>query len=219
MAASGIRRWAWAIRLIVPALLLPGAASAATTLYEGNLVPGNYDALIPITLKMEFEAGQVSGVGQAMMPGTTPLSIKGSKFGGACNITLHFVTEQKAHLEGECSPERFEGKYTLYPPKGKGKVLGLFRLTGKKEKPKDAAADGKADKEAKSPIAPANSATLCLKKKVACLGACPRGDYNAEFLCSNNCRRKEAACKGKGISRFRATPPIEPTPAAPEDKD
>lgn len=219
MTAHRIRRGAWAMLLIAPALLLSGAASAGTTIYEGNLIPGNYDALIPIVLKMEFEAGQVTGVGQAMMPGTTPLSIKGSKFGGACDITLHFATEQKAHLEGECSATRFEGQYTLYPPKGKGKVLGLFRLTGKKEKPKDAADEGQAGKEDKAAQIPGRSATACLKKKVACLGACPRGDYNAEFLCSNSCRRKEAACKGKGISRFQATPPSEPPVAAPEDKD
>jgi hypothetical protein len=194
------------------ALLLPFLALAAsTTTYEGNLTPGNYDAVIPITLEMENDEGQLSGIGLALMPGSTPLTITGSKFGGMCDLTLHFASQQKSHLEGECTPERFEGTYKLFDTKG-GKLRGLFRMTGKKTPAKQEAGQPEKDNDVgTSPgTLPGRSATACLKLKVACLSGCPRGDYNTEFLCANSCRRKEAACKGKGFSRFRAPPPTEP---------
>lgn len=194
------------------ALLLPFLAPAAdTTTYEGNLTPGNYDALIPITLELENDDGRITGIGLALMPASTPLTLSGSKVGAMCTLTLRFASQYKAHLEGECTPERFEGNYKLYNPKG-DKVRGLFSLTGKKPAPKEEESPANKDSDANtSPgTRPGRSATACLKLKVACLSGCPRGDYNAEFLCANSCRRKEAACKGKGFSRFRAPQPTEP---------
>jgi len=43
-----------------------------------------------------------------------------------------------------------------------------------------------------------SSNTACLKSNSQCLAACPRtGDYNAQFLCANNCRHKLNTCKAK----------------------
>jgi hypothetical protein len=187
------------------AMLLSLPALAANTLYEGNLTPGNFDAVMPITLEMGSDEGRISGNGLALMPGATPLTITGSKLGAMCTLTLHFTTGQNAHLEGECTPERFEGNYKLYDTRG-GKRRGMFRMVAKKPMAKQEA--GKPEKDtsvAPSPGAlPGRSATACLKLKIACLSGCPRGDYNTEFLCANNCRHKEATCKGNGFGHYRA---------------
>jgi hypothetical protein len=53
------------------------------------------------------------------------------------------------------------------------------------------------------------SMTQCLKINSACLGACPRDDYNAEFLCTNSCKRKLATCKTK-VKAAMQSPSLEP---------
>ena len=57
-----------------------------------------------------------------------------------------------------------------------------------------------------APVDAASPITACLKANTACLIACPRGDYNVEFLCSNRCRTKFQQCKGKSTLQTPAQP-------------
>ncbi|MDD5296390.1 MAG: hypothetical protein PHU46_05700 [Rhodocyclaceae bacterium] len=200
---------AW-VAAAICAILLPIPVLAATTIYEGSLIPSNYDAPMPIVLQMDDDDGQLSGIGDARMPNSNPLRLSGSRFGSMCALTLIFVSQQKAHLEGQCSEGRFDGNFTLFNPKG-DKRRGLFRMEKKKaqagEKPDSEKSGASGDKA----ITSARTATACLKLKVACLSGCPRGDYNAEFICANTCRRKELACKGGKAHGKLQTPPPEPS--------
>lgn len=190
------------------ALLLPGLASA--TAYTGHLVPGKYEMVISITLEMKLREGVITGTASALMPNPTEAFITGTYMAGLCNITVTFRNQTKANLKGNCGQERFEGDYKMFPAEGK-KQTGVFNLQ----------ADRKArveNTEAEVVDAPPNTAVNCLKRKVSCLTACPRGDYNAEFLCANLCRRKEAVCKGKAKAAA-ALPPAGQKPPAPRQEE
>jgi len=90
---------------------------------------------------------------------------------------------------------------------------GIFRLVKSQAESKAKSKTEKkpkADEQTADKMQPKQfSMTQCLKLNAACLGACPRGDYNAEFLCTNSCKRKLAACKAKGKDMMK-TPSLEP---------
>lgn len=198
---------------------LPAAGAATRFSYEGELIPGNYEAPVRLKLQLEDENGILTGVGQAQTPATLAVRFNGSRVGDACTGTLRFANENMARLEGECNQDRFEGKFKLFPKTGK-KLTGLFRMQGIKEREPEAAEKKEADKDAEVfQAAPGKSPTACLKLKVACLSACPQGEYNAEFLCANSCRRKEAKClgKSKGFKTYGSPVPARRMPTFPED--
>lgn len=195
-------------------LCLPIVAQAGPSviIYEGDLIPGNYDAVIPIKLEVTEENGLFSGTGQALMPGMTQVHVSsGKRTGLECDLTLQFSNQDKANLEGKCDQDRFEGKYRLWDTKGR-KKKGMVRLIGSKpKKKKDEEKENLQEKQSETVAPMAHSATYCLKKKVACLQACPRGDYNTEFLCVNACRHKKSLCLGKrGFGS-----PVPPTVLSP----
>ena len=44
---------------------------------------------------------------------------------------------------------------------------------------------------------PTLTVSACLKTNTRCLAACPRGDTEIEYLCSNRCRTKLQSCKAQ----------------------
>ena len=180
--------------LLLAPLLLPALATAAQ--YKGYLIPGNYATPTAVVLKLKFEADKVIGIVSATTLRPMDGRVSGNNNSGYCNLTLIFDAETKANLQGRCGPESFDGEYRLYYRDRKIQA-GMFNL--KQEKAE------KAEKSAKSQddFAPRLSLAACIKRNAACLSACPRGDYNTEFLCANTCRRKKLACQGKATAAAR----------------
>ena len=170
--------------LLLAALLLPGLAGAEQ--YKGHLIPGNYSPPIPIVLKLKFEGDVVTGSARASTLSLAEGRVTGEATGSLCNLTLTFGSESKANLQGHCNREGFDGEYKLYPSDGK-KQTGMFNLKQEKLQAKDSGP--------KDEIGPQASVADCIKRNTACLTACPRGDYNTEFLCANSCRRKKLTCQ------------------------
>ncbi len=103
-------------------------------------------------------------------------------------------------MTGTCAGNVLVGRYVMRFPDTRPRQ-GIFRLVKSQTESK---AKSKTEKKSKTEEQSADktqpkrfSMTQCLKMNTACLGACPRGDYNAEFLCTNSCKRKLAACKAK----------------------
>lgn len=175
------------LKCLLPAMmLLPGLAGAEQ--YKGHLIPGNYSDPIPIVLKLKFEGDVVRGTASASTLSLAEGRVTGESTGSLCNLTLTFGSESKANLRGHCSREGFDGEYKLFPSDGK-KQTGLFNLKLEKVEQKSLGSTEDAGPQA--------SVANCIKRNTACLTACPRGDYNTEFLCANACRRKKLSCQGQ----------------------
>ncbi len=173
--------------LLLTTLLFPAMAGAEQ--YQGYLIPGNYASPMAIELKLKFDVDLVAGTVRASMPSPMDGRVTGSRMGALCNLTLTFASSNtKANLRGHCDKENFDGDYKLYSGDNK-KQTGLFNLKHQKK-----AKLGKATEE---DAGPQLSTAACIKRNATCLGACPRGDYNTEFLCANACRHKKLACQGK----------------------
>lgn len=185
-------------------LLLIGLASGPALAeleetYEGMLLPDNFETPIPITVQVKEQSGRLTGTVTtgATPPITAPISSGENRY-GQCNMKILLTPTFTLRLFGSCQSTMFEGRYTIYTTREDDKPRGSFRLMRKEIKKREE------DKETRRSTLtpPAGSVTDCIKTNTRCLLACPQGDYNAEFLCSNRCRHKYQACKAK----FSAAP-------------
>lgn len=193
------------LRIFLAVLSLMPAWASATT-YVGYLIPNRYEEPTYLTLNLNMKGGKIIGNGSALIGQPVEISITGGSLNeGVCKISLEIRNYSRVTLNGLCSPEKVEGEFRMQieTEEVNRQEVGRFSLqreAGGKSAPVEAAPSGK----------PRPSRTDCLKKNIACLSFCPRGDYNTEFLCVNHCRRKDAACKGKGHA---GAAPISPPPA------
>lgn len=201
----------WLCRVLLLLLVGLGAGPALAELdetYEGLLVPNNFEMSIPITVQLKEQSGRLSGSVTTGAPYhvTAPIS-SGENVYGQCNVKIVLTPTFTLRLSGSCQTNMFEGRYTVYSGREDSKPKGTFRLKRKDVRPDEA------EKAARNRAiaASSGSVTQCINSNTRCLLACPQGDYNAEFLCSNRCRRKYQTCKAK----FSTTPPLYSPGRAP----
>jgi hypothetical protein len=113
--------------------------------------------------------------------------------GEECKLKSYLGDGVTIGMSGTCTATQFEGIYHLYFPDKKQIVKGAFLLKA----PKPDKAKKQLSESERWRLSSATN-TLCLKNNSMCLSACPRGgDYNAQFLCANTCKRKLNECKSK----------------------
>ncbi|HZN26234.1 MAG TPA: hypothetical protein VFB75_18555 [Burkholderiales bacterium] len=188
---------------LLPLALVPtcGDALAAADTYRGLLLPDNLSLPIPISVELDSSRRQLSGRVSTSVPLTGEgRVVSGEKKGYDCNFKSDIGAGRTFTFAGFCLPSFLEGKYTLRMPDGsllKGE-LRLSRLDPKKREAK-----GDSDELLGQP---GRTVTHCITANTACLAGCPRGDHNAEFVCSNRCRQKFTACKTKATTARPALP-------------
>ena len=186
--------------LVLLALTAGGStAFAAPETFRGLLLPENRSPAIPISVELDRSRRQLSG----RMATSAPLTgegrvLSGEKKGYECNFKSDIGAGRTFTFTGYCLTDVLEGKYQLRMAEGtllNGDVR-LSRLEPEKKPDSE---------ELFNP--PLRSVAQCLTLNSACLAACPRTDYNSEFMCSNRCRQKFAACKGKATTALPAAAP------------
>jgi hypothetical protein len=203
--SSGVRSMAFprtALRL--PALLflvLSATALAETQTYKGLMIPNTVDAPISISIVVERSAGKLKGRFTSSAPltgdGVFMATIKNLH---QCDFTTNIGAGRTLVFDGYCLTNTIEGPYVLRFPDGTTRN-GHFHL--KREDPVKAKRE-QGPGELSTP--PLSTSSACITANSACLAACPRGDYNAEFMCSTRCRQRLASCKAKA-SGTSASPP------------
>jgi hypothetical protein len=191
-----------ALRLLLLLIVTCAAADhASAEIYRGLLVPEGQSPPIPVTVALEYAQEKISG----QLTTSAPLSgaghiVSGQRQRSKCSFKGDIGAARRLAFEGYCLPSGIEGTYTAIFPDGSLR-RGTYRL------PLVERGNTRDDKKA-ADIGPdrSRSTTACISANSACLGACPRGDYNAEFVCSNRCRQKFAACKAKAAN-LPVTPP------------
>lgn len=193
-------------RLLLLALLLATGLARAQALndtYEGLLLPDTFEQPIPITVKLTemgtLLLGQVKTL--APLPGEAALS-RAERSNARCLIFAPVAAATHLRMDGTCVPGLFEGNF-LISRNGRD-TRGTFSLPRKA--PAAPSADPADTPRRAVPVDGTTPLTACLKANTACLIACPRGDYNVEFLCSNRCRTKFQQCKGKSTLQSPAQP-------------
>jgi hypothetical protein len=192
VAALAAQNWAFFLCL----LCVPITASALSGTFKGILIPpAVYDAPIPIVIEFEELAhGRFSGKLKTSPPMIGEGEVlAGERIGEKCDITSKIGEGVRLRLEGVCKYATFEGKYSLY--REAERHQGMFKLN------RDRAADAKKNQK-KGPSdddrrKQAVSMTMCIRSNTQCLALCPRGEYSAEFVCVNGCRRKLTSCKAR----------------------
>jgi len=197
LRAVFVRRYA----LLLLALLWSTWALARSETYEGSLIPIRGDSPISIVLQMEDVGGFLTGNVKVGSPlnGNAPIH-NGRNVAGSCNLNTVLSTNMTLRLYGNCGATTFEGIYTVYYTQSRQLARGTFRLTRKvvlSDKGKDI--DGFAP--------PAMTISACIKTNTRCLAACPRGDTDIEYLCSNRCRTKLQTCKTQVKQATADAPP------------
>lgn len=183
--------------LLVFAALYPALAFALSETYEGLLKPDSFDPPIPIVVELKDVDGTLKGSVTTSSPLKGDALIEsGSYFYGHCRVDVVLANDVTLRLDGSCEKAVFKGTYMLRDLQKRRVTLGDFRL---ERKPPEAAKTDSLGKTA--------SASSCLKANTQCLAACPRGDPNVEFMCSNHCRTKLKSC--------RETVARKPPPEAP----
>ncbi len=177
--------------LFVFAALCPIPALALTASYEGVLQPDGPDPPIPIVVELREAGGIMKGSVKTSSPlqGNALIRSGGNVY-GRCTIEVVIAKDVTLRLDGTCEPATFNGTYMLRDVPKRKVTRGDFRL---ERNASDAARTDSARKTA--------SASSCLKANTQCLAACPRGDPNVEFMCSNRCRTKFKSCKGTIASK------------------
>ena len=164
----------------------------------GLLIPETRDPPIPISVEVEQSGGKLSG----RVTTSPPLTGEGrlvlvDKKGSECTFSSDIGVGRTLKLDGYCLSTTIEGTYSLRFPDGtlRGGHFRLARADSAKASPRKGPSDLTG-----VPV----RTTSCLTANAACLAACPRGDYNAEFLCSNRCRQRFTACKAGAQSMLEA---------------
>jgi hypothetical protein len=170
-------------------------AHAATVTYTGLLITETRDPPIPIIIELEQSRLKVSG----RVTTSTPLTgegriVDGRKKGYECTFKADLGVGRTLTVDGFCLSRTLEGKFTLQFLDGTHRH-GEFRLN-RADVEKSAASSGSEEVLG----APTRTTAACLAANAACLAACPRGDYNAEFVCSNRCRLRLVSCRGKAAA-------------------
>lgn len=173
--------------------LAAASACAEDKLYEGMLLPEDFAGPITVTVELRDLHGVLVGRVKASPPISAVGQISsGEMMGDKCDFTVPFTSSMVLRFVGTCSTGMFEGRYTQAGRRD-ASSRGTFRLMRKEpDKEEDT-------REALRTPIPTGSLTECITANTRCLGACPKGDYNTEFLCSNRCRTKYKACK-KAVS-------------------
>ena len=186
LVARALRVLLW---LMFAHAAIPAVALGET--YQGLLVPDTRDAPIPITVDLQQSSGRLSGRVTTLAPlSADGRIVSGKRQRSMCDFESDMGFGQRFTFEGYCLSTMIEGTYVVTLSSG-SKRRGTYRLMRTAEEKPPAS---------EAPIEtigrPARSAAACLAANAACLGVCPRGDYNAEFLCANRCRHRLTACKG-----------------------
>lgn len=176
-------------------MLFPITGFAVIETYKGVLTPDPYDESIPIVLELETIYGNLSGKVKMSPPMTGEGRVMaGSKRAGTCRLVVDMGTGT-LRMEGKCDSTSFEGNYALTT--GQKRLVGSFKLNRPQQEMGLSASERRRLSETAS--------NACLQENTACLVSCPRGNYNAEFLCVASCRNKRDACNTKA-KRLLETP-------------
>jgi len=173
--------------IVLLALLWSTGSLAKRETYEGNLIPNTREPPISIVLQMEDAGGFLTGTVKVGAPLNGNAEIhNGRNVAGSCNLNTvlnNFVT---LRLYGSCGTTVFEGYYTIYYTQSRSLARGTFRILRKVRL---------SDKNIDEIAPPTQTMSACIKTNTRCLAACPRGDTDIEYLCSNRCRTKLQTCK------------------------
>jgi hypothetical protein len=194
--------------LLVLVLFTPAQTFARGETYSGLLLPDALTPPIPVIVEFEQSQSRLSGQVKTSSPLTAiGRIVSGERQRSACSFKADIGAGRKLEFDGFCLSRTIEGTYRLVLPDGSSRS-GTYRLVRgetDENRPKKA-------RELRSE--PARSATSCLAANSACLAACPREDYNAEFMCTNRCRQKLATCKASTATgaQSAATPGADKEP-------
>jgi hypothetical protein len=173
--------------VLLLALLWSALSLARSDTYEGNLIPNGHESPISIVLQMEDSGSFLTGSVKVGAPINADAEIRnGRNVAGSCNLNSVLSNYVTLRLYGNCSTTVFEGYYTIFYTQSRSLARGTFRIL-RKVKVADKNVDGIAP--------PTLTISACLKTNTRCLAACPRGDTDIEYLCSNRCRTKLQTCK------------------------
>jgi hypothetical protein len=184
--------WIASLLLLLALVATARGALAASETYRGMLVPENRSPPIPISVELDMSRRQLSG----KVSTSTPLTgegrvVSGEKNGYDCNFKSDIGVGRTLTITGFCLSTMLEGRYTLRMLDGslQNGDLRLMRAQPEKSQAKSES-DDLLDQSRRT-------VTGCLTLNTACLAACPRGDYNAEFICASRCRQRLTGCKAK----------------------
>jgi hypothetical protein len=187
-----LRNAATKLSLFLCFVCFPITACAFGGAFKGVMVPLTVAELpIPVFVQVEELGVRFSGTAKTSYPMISEGQItSGERLGEECMLTLRMSLGVGIKLEGKCTAKLLQGHYTMYLPSGERRQ-GTYRmdLVEPEEKKK-----GLTDAERRSQ---AVSTTVCLKSNTTCLALCPRGEYSAELVCVNGCKRRLKACKTK----------------------
>ncbi len=189
-------------------LMCPLFTWAATTNYQGSLIPSDNSAPpIPLRLDVEDISGFLMGNAQML----APVLVKGRIASGNqtekhCSLNIQFANRASIQLEGDCVGEHFEGNYFMQDPLGV-RSRGNFRLTGVKS----AASRSSDPLDRNAPKVGARSLTTCITEENTCLRTCPQTDFNSSNQCIDMCKRKKGLCMGKGVPSFDSDSAARPS--------
>lgn len=189
-----ISRTGWQLFLLAACLIAATFARGET--YRGLLVPNDRLQPIPVVVDLEDNHGILSGQVTTSAPLTAQGQVTGDKLRFECKFKADLGEGRQISFDGFCLQSAIEGEYSLLLPDlrlQKG-TYRLMRMEEEKPAPKAAA-----PVVGPPPIAPART-TACLSANATCLASCPRGNYNAEFLCATRCRQRFTACKRGSVT-------------------
>lgn len=172
-------------------LLLARAGLAQSETFTGLLMPQTFDPPIPIIVDFEYSDGRLLGRVETASPfaGAAPIAI-GDKQGDTCKVRSEIREGVILVLEGLCLQTSFDGKYTI--DFGRDQQHGTFSVS--RLRPKQQMGEKRASgTKRRESFQDANA--VCVRANSTCLAACPPGDYNAKFMCSNRCRQRLASCR------------------------
>jgi hypothetical protein len=177
------------------------AASAASSTFQGLLLPASFDPPIPITVLLSESYGQFSGRVKTSLPLAAEGRIaSGQRDRDRCSLTSDLGSGMRLKLEGKCMPNSLDGKYKIWFADGRHgegtfKVQAMKADNEKQARPRDVGSDSSSSL----------TTSACLRVNAGCLAACPRGADNGELICVNACTRRLSACKNNAI-RLPAPP-------------
>ena len=173
--------------------LAAAGACAEDKLYEGMLLPEDFAGPITVTVELRDLHGVLVGRVKASPPISAVGQISsGEMMGDKCDFTVPFSSSMVLRFVGTCSTSMFEGRYTQAGRRD-ASSRGTFRLMRKEPDKDEDKQDGP------RPTVITTSVTDCINANSRCLMACPQGDYNTEFLCSNRCRTGNRAPAGAAV--------------------
>jgi len=171
--------------LFVFAALYSAPGFALNETYEGVLQPESADPPIPIVVELNDVGETLKGSIRTSSPlQANALIQSGSNIYGHCTVEVVLAKDVTLRLYGTCEQATFKGTYMLRDLAKRTVTRGDFRLDRK-------APEATTTEGSRKTV----TASSCLKANNQCLAACPRGDANAEFMCSNHCRAKYKSCK------------------------